>query len=172
MKRLYYLADSIQSLDETVEDLHGVGIEDQSLHVLGQDKQMIKDHKLHQATAFQELDISYSTIMGAALGLTIGLSVMATVIMAQLFSPTTMASGPMLVSLLLTVFMGTLVGGVYGSTHKNHNITRFSESLSFGKYLLMIDTKGGYESVSQGVIKNHKGIKAAGSDELLVPAFA
>mgnify|MGYP000624354653 CR=1 FL=1 len=71
MKRLYYLADSIQSLDETVEDLHEMGIEDQSLHVLGRDKQMIKDHKLHQATTFQELDISYSTIMGAALGLTI-----------------------------------------------------------------------------------------------------
>ncbi|MEH6348157.1 MAG: hypothetical protein V7785_23875 [Bermanella sp.] len=172
MKRLYYLADSIQSLDETVDDLHEVGIGDQSLHVLGRDKQMIKDHKLHMATAFQELDISYSTLVGAASGLTIGLSVLATIIMTQSFSQAPITQGPMLLSLLLTVFMGTLVGGVYGSTHKNHNITRFSESLSFGKYLLMIDTQGGYESVSQGIIKNHKGISAAGSDELLAPAFA
>ena len=172
MKRLYYLADSIESADETVDDLHQAGINDHSLHVLGRDKKMIIDHKLHIASPFQELDISYFAMIGAAIGGCIAFGIFVTLILGQLFVLNPIAPILLILMVLVLISIGTLLGGGYGLTVENHHITRFSEQLSNGKYLLMIDIVARYENATKSRVKSHKGVWEAGSEDLLVPAFA
>jgi len=51
-KRLYDLADSIQTADESVEELHAASINNHRQHELGRDKQTIIYHKLHITLPF------------------------------------------------------------------------------------------------------------------------
>jgi len=127
MKRLYYLADGIESADEAVDDLHHAGINDNSLHVMGRNKKMITCHKLHIASSFQELDISYYALIGAVIGGFIALSIFVTLIITQLFLLNPIPTSLLLSMVQVLIFIGTMLGGVYALTFESHHTARFSE---------------------------------------------
>lgn len=171
MKRLYYLTDSLNSADQTSLHLHGAGIADKYLHVLGNDKKEINLHHLHAASALDELDIVRLGWRGAVIGMILGFVCFISVLLAQILLHS-ISPVAMLGMVLIFPFLGVLVGMLFGFTKENYHIMRFHDQLRAGKYLFMVDVVERYEARIRGLMKQHIDMHEEGSDEVLIPALS
>lgn len=73
MKRLYFLAPSLDSTAAIVDELQGFGLTDKDIHVVGNDHTGLAKNNIHEASVLQTSDVIPALERGAAAGVTTGL---------------------------------------------------------------------------------------------------
>ena len=171
MKRLYYLADTIDAAERVSDRLHEEGITDWNFHVLGQDKAQIVRHHLHSTTPLQELDIIRSGERGVLIGLTIGLLLTGYIALTSSVGAQLNWMGQV-ASIILFGLFGAWVGGLVGVSTENYKIQRFHQDIENGRYLLLIDVNRSQKSDVEGVLADFSHITKAGEDTTFINPFA
>ncbi len=171
MKRLYYLADTIDSTEHIARDLHKSGISNWNFHVMSQDEDGLVKHHIHGANTLHRLDVVHSGEQGALIGIVIGLCIGATVMLAKPFNIEMGGLGIAGVVVFFTLFC-TWLGGMVGLSHENYKIKRFHDDLSAGKYLIMVDFKKNMEDqVRHMMAKRHPEATFVSEDSTWINPF-
>jgi len=141
MKRLYYLAEDLETTKTVAAVLRAEGIRNWNFHVLAKDEAGLYQHHIHRATTYQQLDIVRGgerwALAGGAVGLLIGMAVYFTEVLPWVVDG-------------LTVFLTTLVGSLFGAwrgamlglARESYKIESFHDEIEAGRYVIMVDVRG------------------------------
>jgi hypothetical protein len=140
MRRLYYVAEDLETTQQISDALHQAGITDWNFHVLAKDEGGLYRHHIHSATPIHQLDIIHTggrwSIVGACVCLLAGL----TVHLGGLLPWTTSLFDVALFTILGGLF-GAWQGGMVGLSRENYKIAPFHDDIEAGRYLVMVDVK-------------------------------
>ena len=164
MKRLYFLANTLDNVSQVSEDLHQQGIDDWHIHVLSRNEAGLYRRHIHSTHLFQQSDIIHSGELGALIGGGIGLL---SALLLELWIPLEPPLSTPILALIAGVFtlFGTWSGGLAGITRENYKTTRFHDDIEKGKHLIMIDVSKQQEAVvRQYIARYHPQIAMAGED--------
>ena len=142
MKRKYYLADTLDALDEAVTVLHNeLHIENNHIHIISNNTHGLEEHHLHPANIIHKSDVIRGAERGAVHGLSVGIILFA---VAALGSPFWDVILPVRQMILLTIFsspiiLGFLAGAFIGVLNGNFRITQFDNEIDKGHHLMLVD---------------------------------
>jgi hypothetical protein len=168
MRRLYYIADDVETTRRVSETIHAEGVTDHDFHVVARDEAGLYRHHIHTATTYQQLDVIHTgerwAIGGAVLGV-------AAVGACRVFAPWGFEPG--LSTSLLMVFVATAVGawrgGMIGMRRENYKLAPFHHDLEAGRYVIMIDVPLAAEHDVRDLMRaRHPQVRAAGEDSTLI----
>ena len=172
MKRVYYLAPDLSSVESISTHLHANGIRDWQFHVVSKDEAGLSKRHIHSAGFIHRLDILHSMEKGLLCGGLLGASFIAAFYFSAdnaLKLPQEMSlSGIMLSIFIFCALAGTWIGGMAGVNQEHYKLRRFHNAIDQGLHLLMIDipalaeedlrdmmTKHNPEAVPQGRDTTH-----------------
>lgn len=136
MKRLFYLVDSIDSVEEISDDLHAHGITDWRFHIVSKDEAGLFNHRLHSASILDRTDLPRFVERGILIGAVAGaLAVGILTIAIGLDFPI----GAWIALFAFAVVAGGWLAGFGGIQGENYRIRRFHDDIENGKYLVMVD---------------------------------
>jgi hypothetical protein len=144
MKRKYYLADTLNALDESVAILHNeLHIEDNNIHIISNNSHGLKEHHLHPANIIHKSNIIRGAERGALYGVSVGIMFFA---VAALEAPFWDVLLPVRQMILLTIFsspiiLGFLAGAFVGVLNSNFRITQFDHEIDMGHHLMLVDSE-------------------------------
>lgn len=138
MKRLYYLAPTIESVEKVSEDLHQKGITDWRFHVVSRNEAGLSTHRIHSANILYRSDLVRFVERGAIIG---GFSAACIVLPLATSSQLNLGAGLLLTIAVMCTIAGAWIGGFGGISSENYKIRRFHKQIETGSYLLMIDVK-------------------------------
>ena len=170
MKRLYYLADNLDTVDEIAGALHRAGISDWNFHVLNRDEAGLYKHHLHSATPLHRRDVIRTGERGALLGFGTGM-------LAAMFAVLLLEMSPehsvivFAIAIVLPTLFGAWAGGLVGLSLENHKIARFHGDIEAGRSLLMIDVDRAHEHRVRLMMQSFP-VQAGGEDSTLITPFA
>jgi len=145
MKCFYYLTPTVESTRKITDDLYQSGIDCWFIHILSKgDNGFRKDHT-YSSNYLEQLDILRFGIIGAIIGLVVGLIAVSLVNSNNLFG----ANIPNIVYYAITVFFtlfGAWEGGLIGINSENKKTAIFNDDLQSGKYLILIYVKNAFEN--------------------------
>ncbi|OED42929.1 hypothetical protein ACH42_11415 [Endozoicomonas sp. (ex Bugula neritina AB1)] len=162
MKRLYFLANTLDSVRKISDDLHRLGIDDWHLHVLSRNEAGLYHRQIHSTHFFQQSDLLHSGELGGIIGGVIGVAIVMGLELLPAFNPPL----PLLILIagIFTLF-GVWCGGLVGVTRENYKTSRFHNELENGKHLIMVDaSKQQEQEVRQRIELYHSGVTLAGED--------
>jgi hypothetical protein len=141
MRRLYYVAESVEVAHEVAQALHGLGIARLRLHVLARDEAGLYTHNIHSANPIHQLDILHTAGRFALLGLLAGLLLAALLIGAFNIGWLSLDIGVTGALVLggVGLCFGAWEGGMIGLSRENYKIERFHDDIEAGHYLIMVD---------------------------------
>ncbi len=174
MKRLYYLADNIKSVESISNELHHKGISDWNFHIVSKDRDSLIDRHLNVANHFlHERDVIRMAERGGLIGI-FAVAMISTglfVLSANALDVSLLIAIMLVVSALAGAF-GVVVGIVYGFNVENEKISRFHDDIDAGKYLIMVDVKKQYaEQIKSLMSEHHKDAIDAGEGETIIRPF-
>lgn len=174
MKRLYYLTDTIESVDSIATELQRKGVTNWNFHVMGRNRQSLREHHLHAANPFvHERDGIRIAERGALLGIAAGItSTISFIMLTPLLEVRLLAVVLLIVVCVMMGSVGAILGAIFGTAFENSKIARFHDDLAAGKYLIMADV--GRDNIEQ--VKNvmkvlHTEAIAAGEDDTIITPF-
>lgn len=169
MKRLYYLADNLDTADDVAKALHNEGISDWNFHVLSKDDAGLYRHHLHAATPLHQRDLIRTGERGALLGFAVGMA--AAVFSASLIEMSSMHTMMVFsIAVILPTLFGAWLGGLVGLSTENHKITRFHNDIEAGRALLMIDVKRTHENRIRDLMESFP-VSVGGEDTTVIVPF-
>jgi hypothetical protein len=169
MKRLYYLVDNLNTVEEVATALHREGISDWNFHVLSKDAAGLHTHHLHSATPLHQRDVIRTGERGALLGFGTGLLLaIFSVLLVEL--PPLQSLIVVAITIGLPTLFGAWAGGLVGLSLENYKIARFHSDIEAGRSLLMIDVDHKHESRVQILLQSFA-VQAAGEDSTIVMPF-
>ncbi|MEZ5560636.1 MAG: hypothetical protein R3E86_19085 [Pseudomonadales bacterium] len=138
MRRLYFVADDLEIVEQVSAALRAAGISSWNFHVLSRDEAGLYRHSIHSAATYHQLDIIHTGERWGLVGGCIGLGAGLIAYFGELL--------PWNVN-LLTVLLMTLVGALYGAwqggmvgmTRENYKIAPFHGDIEAGRHLIMVD---------------------------------
>ena len=164
MKRLYYVANNLDSVDSISHDLHKEGITDWNFHVLSKDEAGLYKRHINSATPWQQFDIVHSALRGTLIGLVLGIVGGFLIEYLAGFGQVTI-----LVTTVLGLFFGTWVGGFVGLSQESYKIKGYHDDIEAGKYVLMVDVKKEEETKVQTIMQRlHPEAPISGQDTTLI----
>ena len=164
MKCLYYLTSTLDSTRNITTDLHLSGIDDWFIHVLSKDEAGLKKDKIHSSNYLEQLDIMRYGIIGAFIGLLVGISAAVAVNLTNLFGPDIPNFGYYAIIGFFTMF-GIWEGGLTGIATENKKIALFHDDLESGNYLILIYARKVSEDLVKKVMqKRHQEAELAAVD--------
>lgn len=170
MKRLYYLADHLDTVDAVAGALRRFGISNWHFHVLSRDDAGLYQHHLHSATPLHQRDVIRTGERGALLGFAVGL-VAALLVLALLELSPVHNLVVLAVAVVLPTLFGAWAGGLVGLSLENHKIARFHRDIEAGRYLLMIDVGGAHRERVQQMMRSFA-VETGGEDSTLIAPFS
>lgn len=171
MRRLYYIADDVETTRQVSDTIHAEGVSDHDFHVVARDEAGLYTHRIHSATTYQQLDVIHSGERWAMGGAAIALLV---VVLLHLLAPwgvrPDLLSGAALV--LLGGLFGAWQGGMIGMSRENYKLAPFHHDLEAGRYLIMVDVPANREGDVRDALRDRfPGLRQAGEDSTLVNPF-
>ena len=153
MKRIHYLAPTLESVEEISNDLHESGVTDWRFHIISKNEAGLYTHKLHSANILYRSDL----IRFMERGLIIGGFLAACIILPLAASGlVNLPTGIWLAIGLFCTVAGAWMGGFGGITAENYKIRQYHKQIEAGTYLVMIDVKKqDVEAMEQSMAKNH-----------------
>jgi hypothetical protein len=171
MRRLYYIAEDVETTRRVSDALHGDGITDHDFHVVARDEAGLYTHHVHSATTYQQVDIIHTGERFAMVGACAGLLL---VWCLEVVAPFGFA--PDLFSGLALVVLGTLFGawqgGMIGLTREHYKLAPYHHDLEAGRYVIMVDVRGDREDDVRDLMRaRFPEVCAAGDDSTLDNPF-
>lgn len=168
MKRLYYLAPTIDSVEKISEDLHKHGVTDWRFHVLSKDEAGLYTHHLHTANAFQKTDLVRFMERGLMVGLGVGLLFALPTVYLERFTLEAWFA-----VCLFCVLFGTWAGGIGGISQDHYKTRRFQSDIDEGKHLIMVDvSKDDLSVIQQLMMQHHPEATLQGASSTFTNPFA
>ncbi|TVP59998.1 MAG: hypothetical protein EA349_02110 [Halomonadaceae bacterium] len=153
MKRLFYLVDSIDSVEAISKDLHEEGVKDWRFHVEGKNESGIYTRRLHTATFFEKKDFVRYVERGLMIGTLIGL-VLVTFGLITGYPPLPLAAWVAL--FVFAVLAGGWIAGFGGVHAENYKIRPFHSAIENGEFLVMVDVPKEHLATMRRLMqKNH-----------------
>jgi len=123
-------------------DLHEAGVSDWFMHVISQDEMGLRRRNLRSSNYFETLDLVRDGVIGALIGLLLGL---AGVGLLNYFEPFgSEVPGFVYVALvILATLFGAWEGGLFGVDTTSQKLKRFRSDIESGKYLMLIYARRG-----------------------------
>lgn len=170
MKRLFYLTESIDSVQSISDDLHENGVTDWRFHIISKDEAGLFNHRLHSASVLDRTDLARFVERGAIIGALAGFSVVAVLALVIGFQ------WPMSAWIALFAFSvvaGAWLAGFGGITNENYRIRRFHDNIEAGEYLVMVDVPAEHQEEMQRLMaRNHPEARLQGEDSSFNHPFA
>lgn len=144
MKRKYYLADSLDTLDEVVAVLHNeLHIKENHIHIISNNTHGLKEHHLHPANLIHKSDVIRGSERGALYGVFFGIMFFVVAAYQSTFWDVIL---PVRQMMLLTIFsspiiFGFLAGAFFGVLHSNFRISQFDYEIDKGHHLMLVDSE-------------------------------
>jgi hypothetical protein len=137
MNCLYYLAPTLDSTRQIIDDLHAVGVQDFFLHVISKDEAGLRTQQIHSSNYLETLDIIRDGFIGAAIGLVAGLVL---ALLAMYFEPFGTEVPPIVYVIIAGVatLFGAWEGGLFGIASENKKLAKFHHDIEAGRYLVLI----------------------------------
>lgn len=151
MKRLYYLADTLDSTEKISRDIHAAGITDWRFHVISRDEAGLYRRHVQSATLLQRLDFMRDYRRGLLIGLLLAVVITTLMRSIELFGPGAGIYVYGMMFIIIALFGGWL-GGLIGVAAENRNLRDFHKEIDAGKYLIMIDVRRAEEARIKGVM--------------------
>lgn len=169
MKRLFYLAPSIDSVEAISNDLHEHGVKDWRIHIVSQDEAGLHTHRLHGAGMTDKTDFVRYAERGAMAGAVFDLCFLVPLAYSGLVALPIMAW----VGIgLFAVLIGGWIGGIGGISARNYKVRRFDPAIEQGEHLVMVDApKKNIETMKQLMEKNHPEARLQAVDSRLNNPF-
>lgn len=141
MRRLYYMADSVDDAEAVTLALKAEGIRNWHLHVLAKDEAGLYTHKIHSANPVHQLDLIHTGLRYALVGLLCGLLLASLLWMLHMAGIVGLGINQLAFAVLgmLGLCFGAWEGGLVGLTRENYKIERYHDEIAAGKYLIMVD---------------------------------
>ncbi len=172
MRRLYYVADDLETTHAISDTLHEAGISDWNFHVLAKDEDGLYRHHIHSATPIHQLDIIHTgerwALVGAAVGLVTGL-------VLYTMSPAPWLATPTLVVLTTLVggLFGAWQGGMVGLSRENYKVAPFHQDIEAGRFLVMVDVSADNKPLVRQIMNmEFPQVTFGGKDSTLINPFA
>ena len=164
MKCLYYLASSIDNTHTISDDIQQAGINNWFLHIISKDTAGMKKHQLHSGNYIEKLDVLRDGILGAIIGLCIGLIIVAFISYKEYFPPEVPNISYFAIVIVLTMFCAWQ-GGLTGIASENKKLEAFHDDLDAGKYLILVYARASQEdAITNMMAKKHPDIRLEGYD--------
>jgi hypothetical protein len=151
MKRLYYLADNLDSVERISEALHKEGVSDWNFHVISKDEAGLYRRHIHSANFIQKSDVVRYAERGAMVGFVCSILGSVYVASEQPFGPEMSGLAYFAIFGIITLF-GVWVGGLMGLATENQKIAAYHHEIEAGKHLILIDAKAGDEERVRGLM--------------------
>lgn len=152
MKRLYFIAEDLQTLLLAKAALKNVEQRDIDMHVWGRDRATLVENALPPLEPLAQSDIVHSGEQGALFGLLAGVMVGG---LLAVIDPMGLDLGFMpflFVSILFTLF-GSWLGGLIGASSDNYQLEQFHSKVDAGQYVLQLDLA---QSIADKVVSDLK----------------
>jgi hypothetical protein len=174
MKCIYYLTSTLKSTQDVSDDLHAVGVEDFYVHIVSKDECGLKKQRLHSSNYLETLDLVRDGVIGAALGLVVGLIGVG---LLMYFKPLGEDFEiPTLVYALLVgaaTLFGAWEGGLTGIATENNKLKKFHDDIALGKYLILVYVGKHQEAtVHRMMAERHADAEMVGVDTHFANPFA
>lgn len=169
-RRLYYIADNLDTVDKVADLLQRQGITGWNFHVISKDAAGLYRHHLHSATPLHTQDVWRFGERGALIGLVLGLLVSLLIIGALGYFENQFFAAAVVITALVTMH-GAWAGGMAGLATENHKIKRFHNDIEAGRFLLMIDVKNSARERIQHALEQFP-LQAGGDDTVAALPFS
>ncbi|MEX0605527.1 MAG: hypothetical protein WD623_08220 [Marinobacter sp.] len=170
MKRLFYLVDSIDSVQDISDDLHEKGITNWRFHIISKDEAGLYTHHLHGASVLDRTDLVRFVERGALIGAVFGL---AFVLPMAMFSDLAWPTLAWVAMFVFAIVAGAWLGGFGGISSENYRIRRFHKDIDTGRYLVMVDTPKAHVAEMKALMtKNHPEAELQGESSSFNNPFA
>lgn len=136
MKRLFYLVDSIDSVQGISDDLHERGISNWRFHIVSKDEAGLYTHRLHSASVLDRTDLPRFVERGVMIG---ALFAVFFVTPLALWGGLDWPVSAYMAMAAFAVLAGGWLGGFGGIGTENYRIRRFHSDIEAGRYLVMVD---------------------------------
>ena len=171
VRRLYYVADDLETSQRISDELHSEGISDWNFHVLTKDIDGLYRHHIHSATPIHELDIVHTGERWAMVGALVCF-VVALAIHLSGALPWSTSSVSVLLFTLVGGLFGAWQGGMVGLTRENYKIEPFHEDIEAGRYLVMVDVSNENKARVREIMNmQFPDVRFCGRDTTLINPF-
>jgi hypothetical protein len=167
MRRIYFLAPTIEVSKKIVDELLLARIEERHIHVLA--KRGTPMENLPEASYLQKSDFIPALERGMALGGATGM--VAGLVAVALPGGPVLVGGAILATSLAGAGVGALMSSMVGSSIGNRRIAQFEEALEKGEFLFMVDVPRARVDEIKALVKSHHPDAECGGTEPEVPAF-
>jgi len=138
MKRLIFLAPSMEQAKTVVAGLHQLSVDDEQIHVLAKDHDLLQKEHLHEATELEttelEQDMDWGMVAGGTMGLLAGLAVTGMGPFGLI-----LGGGSALAGSLLGVGLGGWLGAMIGESTPTAAVEKYEHAIDSGQLLMMVD---------------------------------
>jgi hypothetical protein len=139
MKCLYFLASSLSCTQDVSDDLHRCGVSDFYLHVISRDESGLKKQHIHSSNYLETLDVIRDGVLGALLGLIVGLLGIGLLMYFRPFGSDVQVPTLVYAALVgVATLLGAWEGGLIGIASENRKLQRFSHAIDAGNYLILV----------------------------------
>ena len=162
MKRLYFISDDLDDLDNIEAELENTGINKPQIHVLSENDAGVDAHKhLHNIQAVLKQEVVHGTVIGSMLGFLAAMLVIAIAYLTRL--PEIFTWMPFYFLSIVMFGFVTWSGGFYGIQKPHKDFQRFQKELNNGKHIIIVDIEPSQENIIKQVELNHPQLVYAGS---------
>jgi hypothetical protein len=171
MKRLYYVAKTLEEADTLHAALREAGIGETRYHVVSRDDVGIYKHHFHPSTPLLTNDMIRQSERGLLLGIPAGL--LAAAIITGVFNY--FRDHLLLTFVIVTAVVaahGMWMGGMVGLALPSSRLRRFKADIDAGHYLFVVDVdRAHYATVKQRMRALKDRLPLRGEDSTLVTPF-
>ncbi len=171
MKRLYFVAETLESTEKLVKSLVALSDLSWQYHVLSKDENGLIERRIRSANFLHKTDVIRQAEQGALIGLTLG------VIGAGFYA----AFNPQLLPLPLSSWLAYIlvpmlvvgwIGGILGIRMQHYQLKRLNDELEYGGYVVMLDVPNErVQMVHQYLISRIKGLRQLATERTIPIPF-